>query len=62
MRNVVFFALAAALLTAECVAQFVLADQQMTALFAVLAIGLAVIRWVLAQRPAADGTDPEGEA
>lgn len=62
MSNVVFYVLAALLLTAECVAQFALADQQMTALFAVLGIGLVVVRWILADRQAADGTDPEGEA
>lgn len=51
MSRRLLYALVLPLLIAECVAQFVMRDQQMTSLFAVLAIGVIAVRWVLGPRP-----------
>jgi hypothetical protein len=47
MRRKLMFALVLPLLLAECVAQFVFDDQAWTTVFAVLSIGVLVVRWIL---------------
>ncbi|MFJ4562106.1 hypothetical protein ACIP4Q_39375 [Streptomyces massasporeus] len=52
MNRAVFLALALPLLVAECVAQFVLDDQTLTTVFALLCLGVIAVRWALGPRTA----------
>ncbi|MGQ4469338.1 hypothetical protein ACN6K6_000640 [Streptomyces violaceoruber] len=50
MSRALFLALALSLLTAGCVAQFVLHDQQWTTVFALLGLAVVAVRWALGSR------------
>ncbi|MFD5234875.1 hypothetical protein ACFWJ5_41640 [Streptomyces qaidamensis] len=52
MSRTVFLALVLPLLVAECVAQFLLHDQQLTTLAALLALAVIAVRWALGPRTA----------
>jgi hypothetical protein len=52
MTRTLFLALVLPLLAAECVAQFVLHDQQLTTLAALLALAVIAIRWALGPQTA----------
>lgn len=54
MSQPVFLALVLPLLVAECIAQFVLHDQELTALAALAALAVIAIRWALGPRTAED--------
>ncbi|MGW0412995.1 hypothetical protein ACWDZX_17095 [Streptomyces collinus] len=58
MSRRLFLALALPLLAVEVVAQFFLRDRQLTDLFAVLALGVIAVRWVLGPQ-AADETESD---
>lgn len=47
MSRVLFLVLVLPLLAVECVAQFLLHDQQLTTLAALLALAVVAIRWAL---------------
>ena len=51
MSRPVFLCLVLPLLVAECIAQFVLHDQELTNLTAVLALGVIAVRWALGPQP-----------
>ena len=67
MSRALFYALALPLLGAEIWAQFVMGDQQFTALFALLALAVVAVRWATLPRsvdecPADCPTCAESEA
>ncbi|WP_158102432.1 hypothetical protein [Streptomyces africanus] len=51
MSRALFRALALPMIVAECVAQFVLHDQQWTVLFAVLILGVCTVGMIVKVRP-----------
>lgn len=62
MNRRLFLALFLPLLAAECVAQFVLHNQHLTELLAVLGLGVIAVRWVLGpQTPADTAGDPAAD-
>lgn len=58
MTRSLFLALVLPLLVAECVAQFLLHDQELTDLFALLALAVVAIRWALGPQTAEDQVCP----
>ncbi|WP_030682086.1 hypothetical protein [Streptomyces cellulosae] len=52
MTRPLFLALVLPLLVAECVAQFVLHDQEWTTVFALLAFAVIAVRWALGPQAA----------
>lgn len=55
MSRPFFLALVLPLLGVECIAQFVLHDQELTNLAALAALAVIAIRWALGPRPAEEG-------
>jgi hypothetical protein len=52
MSRALFLVLVLPLLAAECVAQFVLHDQELTTLAALLALAVVAVRWALGPQTA----------
>jgi hypothetical protein len=58
MSRALFLVLVLPLLAVECVAQFVLHDQQLTTLAALLALAVVAIRWALGPQTADESECP----
>lgn len=58
MSRPFFLALVLPLLAAECIAQFVLHDQELTTLFALLGFAVLAIRWALGPQTAEERECP----
>ncbi|MFD4377693.1 hypothetical protein ACFWPY_39875 [Streptomyces sp. NPDC058527] len=58
MTRHLFLALVLPLLAAECIAQFVLHDQELTTLSALLALAVIAIRWALGPQTAEERACP----
>lgn len=58
MNRTLFLVLVLPLLAVECIAQFVLHDQQLTTVSALLGIGVIAVRWALGPQTAEESDCP----